>query len=517
MIQKRTIEGRWWLPGAEHGATPGMLEFDPERGITLTLRRYRSRSMMEVFDSLAGQGEINAPVVIFGRDTADIPITVYRCVRTSSNIAGGVEGQKYIADAVFVGAHLINPDQEMFGSVQLEFDYMYSWLGQQAQTTTVPTIEDWVVQTRTELPQPIALHLPEHGTMQLRTFGGTRRSMSMNEREDTTRWSSNLWWQFPERNPVRTLDDRTHALRRLLTLFVGHPVRLRNCIRFRHCLGEPQSYEGEIDGGVEVLRARRSDPENLPEVWGSQFTVTFDEVRADLPTSISRWFAYHERYRTVLDLYFSEFFGQHPMEVRFLLLAQALEVYHGIDATGNAQPTGDWSARVRRIIDSAPPEERAWLTEKLRHSNQKTLAQRLSEIVARHSVLIRAMLRDSGAIPHSDIEVYAYFNSERRRASGSLGDADSDRYGAEAELHNARFCRRVKDTRNRFTHWGDETRADRIFPPAELPTNTERLRRILQLCILTDLGISGTWQQRLVREPLPVAIDYAPAAVSSET
>jgi hypothetical protein len=205
------------------------------------------------------------------------------------------------------------------------------------------------------------------------------------------------------------------------------------------------------------------------------------------------------------------------MEVRFLLLAQALEVYHGVDASGQVQATSDWRARIRRIIDSAPHEERAWLREKLSHSNQKTLAHRLSEIVARHSVRTGAMLRDAGAIPHSHIAVCAYFRSETRRGSGSFGDAESDWYEAEAELHNTRFCRRVKDARNYFTHWGDELEADRIIQPAELPANTERLRRISQFSILTDLGISGAWQHRLISEPLPVAINYAPTVVLNET
>ena len=192
MIQKRTFEGRWWLPGTETDSTPGILEFDPLLGITLSLRRYRSRPMLEVLQNLTGDREINAPLVIFGRDTDDTPITVYRCVGTTSNSASGMEGEKYIADAIFIGAHMLDPNQEMFGSVQLEFDYLYVWLGQRAKITFAPQQKDYVINKVIELPEPIELHLPMHGMLQLRTSGGSGVSEKMDERLDTTRWSSRI-------------------------------------------------------------------------------------------------------------------------------------------------------------------------------------------------------------------------------------------------------------------------------------------------------------------------------------
>jgi ApeA N-terminal domain 1 len=306
--------------------------------------------------------ETDSPLVIFGQDTSDNPITVHRCVRTASHNAEGIAEQTFIADAIFVGAHLLDPDQELFGSIQLEFDYLFQWLGQQARVIVAPHQEIRVVNIRTEFPHPVDLELSTHGRLRLTTTGGSGRSTNMNQRLDTTRWSSHIWWQFPEHNSVLSLDHRVHALRRLFTLFIGHPVHLRAFTLFRNTLGMPQIHAGHIDNGVEVLRARRMDPERLPDVWGSLFTVTYEEVRQGLAVCISRWFEYHTQYKTVLDLYFSEFFGQqHPMQVRFLLLAQALEVYHGIGASGQVQPKARWRSRIKRIVEAAPSEERDWL------------------------------------------------------------------------------------------------------------------------------------------------------------
>ena len=141
--------------------------------------------------------------------------------------------------------------------------------------------------------------------------------------------------------------------------------------------------------------------------------------------------------------------------------------------------------------------------------------QRLGEVVARLSNVLGNLLHDHGEIPHEHIAVCAYFRYERRSAAGDSGDAFSDWYAAESELHHARFCRRVKDTRNYFTHWGEDLGPDRIIQPSELPKYTERLNRILQLCILSDLGISGSWQNRIAGEPLPTPITYVPTTTST--
>jgi len=132
-----------------------------------------------------------------------------------------------------------------------------------------------------------------------------------------------------------------------------------------------------------------------------------------------------------LDLYFAEFFSRSQQsETRFLLLTQALEVYH----------------RVK------------W-------RNKKPLRQRLEELVRNHPETLKPIISE----PES-------------------------------------FAGLVTETRNHFTHWGSP--ASPIISDDELPAFTDRVRRLLQICILSDIDIPNTAAQRIIAEPLPKVIAF---------
>ena len=215
-----------------------------------------------------------------------------------------------------------------------------------------------------------------------------------------------------------------------------------------------------------MLRARDSDPESLPQVWGTQFAVLFEEVRDNLAAYISRWFDYHARFKTVLNLYFAEFFSrsQHS-ETRFVLLTQALEVYHRIRFPGGEDSEDKWRSKIAEIVKSAPIEHQEWLSKKLKWSNEKPLRKRLEELVRAHAVTLESIIRK----PES-------------------------------------FAGLVTETRNHFTHWGSSESS--IISDDELPAYTDRVRRLLQICILSDLDITNTAAQRIVAEPLPKVIAF---------
>jgi len=466
VVEKKCIEGKWWLPGQESTAASGTLIFDPQSGPTLAVKQRQSRSFDEILLAMAENKEPPAHLVIFGCDDSKNPITLHRCVCYRQSDAAEIEGCSFTVQSAFLGAYLANPDETQFGSLQIEIDYLYVWLGQSANRTVSKLNEDFVYTEITALPKPIEVDLGPHGTMQLLTSDGTGFSWNMNERLETTSWKSRIWWQLRESVPLSVLDDYVHALCRLFTLLVSKPVRLRSYSLMRNCLGEPQTYEGKPDTGVEVLRARYSDPESLPQVWGAQFAVLFEEVRNDLALCISRWFDYHARFKTVLNLYFAEFFSrsQHS-ETRFVLLTQALEVYHRIRFPGGEQSEDKWQSKFSEIVKSAPVEHQEWLIKKLKWSNEKRLRKRLEELVKIHAETLQPIIRKPVA-----------------------------------------FAGLVTETRNHFTHWGSSESS--IISDDDLPAYTDRARRLLQICILSDLGIANTAVQRIVAEPLPKVIAF---------
>jgi hypothetical protein len=191
-------------------------------------------------------------------------------------------------------------------------------------------------------------------------------------------------------------------------------------------------------------------------------TVPYAEITAEFAGILRRWFEYHERLDSALSLYFATVFNRSLyINHKFLFLAQALEVYHNTNPefVGYVQPTRDFRARRERIVESAPEFEREWLREKLHYANQKTLAERLAEILAKNK-------------------------------------ADAEQFIPDL----ARFADMVKHTRNYYTHFDEELRENgKIAQGDELTMLVFQMQTLLGICILKDLGIAGAPITRLIK------------------
>jgi hypothetical protein len=143
-------------------------------------------------------------------------------------------------------------------------------------------------------------------------------------------------------------------------------------------------------------------------------------------------------------------------------LAQALEVYHNSTPrfTSSVQTKAEFRKRLKTLLCLAPKAERVWLIEKLQHANQKTLAERLGEILDQHASAVQKF------IPNRED-----------------------------------FADKIRHTRNYYTHFDDELRRKRkVVEGDELTRLVQQMRTLLSICIFEDLGISGEPISRLIRE-----------------
>ena len=101
---------------------------------------------------------------------------------------------------------------------------------------------------------------------------------------------------------------------------------------------------------------------------------------------------------------------------------------------------------ARSVIAAAPDEHRPWLKERLAHSNEPTLRERLVELHRRANGVV----------------------------SGVLGSADA-------------FADPVVGARNALTHRGTPHKAKEI-PGRELFRLTEQIAFLLTACLMLDLG-----------------------------
>ena len=429
-----TIDGLWWLAGKEGDAIPGILSYTPEGGQSLVIKDHRPRSIVEVLNSLCvPEGKPLAPSVMFGRDSQNNPVTLHRCAEIGSSESQGLASKTFLVQEAFLGAHISNPPNEIFHSVQVDLDFLYRWLALSPKQSGRFDEDTWTaIQTFTIEP-PIEIDLGDCGLLSLRTFLAPSSEQNTNSGQYSLHHTSNAWWQFHEPIPFSEIESRLLALIRLISIFVQRPIFMRSCTLMDDQKRVKQdSAPSELPRHVALLRPRFRSPDDLRDPWPTSFIVPFCEVRDNLPKYIARWMAYGRKYDMVLNLYFTELYARNmPGEVRFLLLAQALEVYH-------------------------------------RTSNPEDIhfAVRLNEIVSRHASLLAPIIAD-------------------------VND----------------FCLRVKNARNRFTHWGAVKPQD--IADNHLPAYLERMRRVLTTSILSDLAVQGNWTDRLIQPPLPQVIVYS--------
>ena len=247
--------------------------------------------------------------------------------------------------------------------------------------------------------------------------------------------------------------DYVRKFCRLLTLFTGHQVYPTEI----HLLtGDSLAKTAEVlymNRGV--AKAEQAEiPENM--------LASFSDLSTDISAIVSQWYDLYSRLDSALNLYFATVFNSSLYSNHeFLFLAQAVEVYHRRNTSfdGRVQPTADFRVRRDKLIGHVPEEERDWLRAKLQHANEKTLAQRLDEILAAHQAEVSKLLKDP-----------------------------------------ALFSRRVRATRNHFTHYSTKPEdMDNVATGGQLARLRCQLQTLLEICIFHDLGICGTPVDRLIK------------------
>jgi hypothetical protein len=160
---------------------------------------------------------------------------------------------------------------------------------------------------------------------------------------------------------------------------------------------------------------------------------------------IDKWYGIFHSFEDALALYYSVIRGHVTViEARFLLIAQALEIFHR-RRFGNATiPKAEHNRRVRQIVAASPPVHKEWLRDALSHSNEPSLRSRLAAL---------------------------------RQHAGSAfvrGTPES-------------LPKRLADSRNYHTHW-DERLKNSAARGEDLASLTDGAIRMFQLCILNELG-----------------------------
>jgi hypothetical protein len=176
---------------------------------------------------------------------------------------------------------------------------------------------------------------------------------------------------------------------------------------------------------------------------------TCSDLGDGLVKHLTRWVDAYQAIEPVMQLFFGRVLpidGISPNS--FLNAVQAAEAYHRYRRDGFEVPKPDHKKRLAEILDAAPPEHEQWLKQKLCFSNEKSLGQRLTELLEEHADVLA-------------------LNPEEIRAA----------------------AKRTKDLRNFFTHYSDQNKRD-FGTGTEFYVLGTLMQWLLIACFLEEMGFT---------------------------
>lgn len=193
----------------------------------------------------------------------------------------------------------------------------------------------------------------------------------------------------------------------------------------------------------------------------SYMIFALKDVNTKLVAWLQNWFAISDRLEEVLRLYNLAVSTQQTLVDRFLTFAQAVEVYH---RQINDEPYVDEAkfAEIYTALMSSIPKEtdnrlKQRIADNLKWANSPSLRARLKSIQRKHETLNLRLFKD--------------FNS---------------------------FVQDVVGTRNYLTHYDETGESQARLDGQSLFNMGERLKFILEICLLSELGVRNEEMQQLV-------------------
>jgi hypothetical protein len=443
----RTIEGRWWIFGRHRPPHFGVLKYDSEKGLILDVKIPRATTLPAILLSHTARGQLSIPQTVIGSDEHDKFITLFGCLHPGTHSSTGLLTITVRPIRALLGYRSSDWNKLLFPRIAANFSLLHNWIGTsrmvQKNEENSPTFS---------LQQRDPIRVPITTDVVLTIWPNLSVSQSTSGIELQEDHSIEIASKKGRLSPDQLL-NKVHIFRRLLTLFTGRPVFVDE-IWFYPTRSTISKRAELLHTNAGVLDAERS-------LAAPFMLISFQEIASRLTDILPRWYRIHSQLDNALNLYFATVFNPTLyMNHDFLVLAQSLEVYHRANPAFDnfIQPKRIFRERKRSILHAAL-KEKDWLNSKLAHANEKTLAQRLREIVATHP----------GETPQF------------------ISDPDA-------------FVQLVKNTRNHFTHYTtDKKRMHKVASGVALMRLTDQMRTLLEISVFKDLGISGAPINRLIK------------------
>lgn len=380
--------GWWWLPADPDETHPGVLRYDPDDGVRLSLiGGFEERALRHDDPS-------SAAVVIVPRDWSVVlgvannrPVTLLDCLPTNtySYNFGDPATQVIEAQTALVGVHLASAGDPVFTGCKASIEDLTVWAAESPLSGTVVAGASGKPTGGTLTLTALDSRSARYGNTTLR-LGHYQTTPWYDRRRGRTvgRMTHHTVLRVEPDEPaaLRDLSQVVHAVRDLVSLATH-----RACGLLWLVLTLPQE-EGERAEGYPVVprevdvyaqQTVRGDPEAKVPLHGGLFTCE------DLPfeTVVPRWLEIRDRFAATCNLILGlRYVPGGYLETQLTQAVTAAEAMHQALELDPPIPEEEFRALRAILLRVVPKGSRPWLSDRLTR-NDPTLKARLRDLAAR--------------------------------------------------------------------------------------------------------------------------------------
>jgi hypothetical protein len=450
-METKTFKGKWWLPENPDHRVMGTLTFvgddDPKLELEDSLNPDTTpiKEMKRLLDPFVTYE------IIQGISIEGIPLTLLNCEgqRNSINLMG-YDAIPYtiFAQWAFIGHHFQNVDDIAFQHMTISYDHLHKWTG----FCSIEHKRDSAGQgeiTYTNLSEHEAvvqdIQVSLHNKCEF-----TSDSQKIEVREDS-------YVLLTSKQPLPILEFLRYCnhIQSFFALGTGNPI-------------QQTSMKGKIlledQYPVSILHAPWHAKKRSNRTFKHPMLFTFRDIADSWGKFLAKWVDLSEKIKPVYNLFLSNLYAPRIYEEnRFLFFMQSLETYHR-RMYGGAYLDNDQFQKVLEALETRlnepdlaiPKDIRDVYKQRLRYMNEYSLRKRLNQILDMLGDITTTIIPDT------------------------KGFTDS-----------------VVRTRNYLTHYSEENADNVDVSGQNLYVLGQKLRSLLELCLLHEIGFSQTQLQKV--------------------
>lgn len=461
MIQDFHYKGFWWIPENPKIKFAGELTIDGTGTITLTVMV--ARSVFDYFQENEKKFDLMPVINGHAKDAAtskDIAITLFKnsivsyqaseiaVITISCSLFTTLGNMKSLSDL-------------RIGSLFLKLQLLNDWTSVKGiQTRTSKGKRTFGMSFTYKRPKPISLYTTKEFKIYI-WFKGTSKSKPGTIQLTQ---STHINIEFKKEVTIEYAKQIFELVRNFFSFCISLPVRAEE-ILFQHTPPKVhKKMDLEYQHTYELVFSDTRAYTQRASLQGEIMLIDYPTFSKKDSLLLKKWFLLNNDLQPVMRLYFDTLYNRDLYkENAFLNYSSAAEIYHRTKFPNSDGKDERYNKTLASIKSKITNNEMKWLETKLARRKDQKLSDRLFHLLTRTP-------------------------SFSQRMSGNLSVEE--------------FGDFIARTRNYYTHFSEQTLTGRVAEGAELLSLTHKMRILIQVQLLLDLGFEESEIDSLISKAI---------------